>query len=315
MKRREMLIGAGVLVATGRVLAQGAPAGVTIQFLGHTCFLMTGGGLRILVNPFLPGGCTQGYRQPRVQADLVLVSSLLLDEGYVVDLPGDPRVLAVSGDYELANGFKVSGFQTNHDRLGGRRFGPNVCWRWTQAGIRFLHLGGTATPISVEQQILLGKPDVLFVPVGGKDKAFNPKEAAESVQALNPKVIIPTHYRTQAADATCDLFPLDDFLALMGSIPVRRVGEQVTIRPGDLPPQGQIIQVFSYNFATPAKPAQPAPKASPSPQPSPSPTPKPSPTATPQATPSPSPTPVPSPTPTPTPSPSPTPTPSIPIPR
>ena len=298
MKRREMLIGAGVLVATGRVLAQGAPPGVTIQFLGHTCFLLTGGGLRILVNPFLPGGCTQGYRQPRVQADLVLVSSLLLDEGYVVDLPGDPRVLAVSGDYELANGFKISGFQTNHDRLGGRRFGANVCWSWTQAGIRFLHLGGTATPITVEQQILLGKPDVLFIPVGGRDKAFNPQEAAQAVQALNPKVIVPTHFRTQAADATCDLFPLEDFLALMGNIPVRRVGDQVTIRPGDLPSQGSIIQVFSYNFATPGKPAQPAPKTSPSPSPAPKPSPTPTPPATPTVQPSPKPTPQVTPSPT-----------------
>ncbi|MEN9218236.1 MAG: MBL fold metallo-hydrolase [Gloeomargarita sp. DG_2_bins_126] len=278
MKRREMLIGAGVLLATGRVLAQGSPAGVTIQFFGHTCFLFTGGGLRILVNPFLPGGCTQGYRQPRVVADLVLASSLLLDTGYVVDLPGDPRVLAVSGDYELANGFKISGFQTNHDRLGGRRFGANVCWRWTQAGIRFLHLGGTATPITVEQRILLGNPDVLFVPVGGREKAFNPKEAAEAVQMLNPKIIVPTHYRTQAADDQCDLFPLEDFLALMGNLPVRRVGEQVTLRPGDLPTQGQIIQVFSYNFPTPAKPTQPTPKASPAPPAAPAPQPPASPT-------------------------------------
>ncbi|MEN9213903.1 MAG: MBL fold metallo-hydrolase [Gloeomargarita sp. DG_1_6_bins_138] len=295
MKRREMLIGAGVLLATGRVLAQGAPAGVTIQFFGHTCFLLSGGGLRILVNPFLPGGCTQGYRQPRVVADLVLASSLLLDTGYVVDLPGDPRVLAVSGDYELANGFKISGFQTNHDRLGGRRFGANVCWRWTQAGIRFLHLGGTATPITVEQRILLGNPDVLFVPVGGREKAFNPKEAAEAVQMLNPKIIVPTHYRTQAADDQCDLFPLEDFLALMGNVPVRRVGEQITLRPGDLPTQGQIIQVFSYNFPTPAKPTQPAPKASPTPPAAPT-------LQPPPPTPTPSPAPQ-MPTPTPTPSP------------
>ncbi|MCS7293272.1 MAG: MBL fold metallo-hydrolase [Gloeomargarita sp. SKYBB_i_bin120] len=251
MKRRDLLIGAGTLLAAGRVLAQGAPAGVTIQFLGHMCFLFTGGGLRLLVNPFRPIGCTQGYRPPRVPADLVLVSSLLLDTGYAIDLPGDPRVLATPGDYELPNNFKVSGFQTFSDRMGGRRFGANICWRWTQGGIRFLHLGGIATPISVEQRILFGNPDVLFVPVGGRDKAYNPKEAAEAVQALNPKIIVPTHFRTAAADDQCDLFPVEDFLALMGNIPVRRLGDQVTIRPGDLPKQGSLIHLFSYNFPTP----------------------------------------------------------------
>jgi hypothetical protein len=66
---------------------------LTVQSLGHTCFLFTGGGLRVLVNPFRPIGCTTGYRPPKVNTDLVLISSRLFDEGVVEGLPGNPTLL------------------------------------------------------------------------------------------------------------------------------------------------------------------------------------------------------------------------------
>ncbi|MEN9568001.1 MAG: hypothetical protein RLZZ69_3197, partial [Cyanobacteriota bacterium] len=59
MKRRELIRYGGMSMATA--IASGwlsrPPAiaqstdGVTIQYLGHTCFLFTGNGLKILVNP------------------------------------------------------------------------------------------------------------------------------------------------------------------------------------------------------------------------------------------------------------------------
>ncbi|MHC5732719.1 MAG: MBL fold metallo-hydrolase, partial [Nostoc sp.] len=66
---------------------------------------------------------------------------------------------------------------------------------------------------------------------------------------LNPKLVIPTHYRTQAADAAkCDLSPLDNFLTLMQGMTVRRSnGDSISISPKDLPEKGE-IQVLSYKF-------------------------------------------------------------------
>jgi len=38
-----------------------------------------------------------------------------------------------------------------------------------------------------------------------------PQEAAQAIQSLNPK-LVPTQYRTQAADAdTCDIVALEQF--------------------------------------------------------------------------------------------------------
>lgn len=270
MKRRQLMqyAGAGLLTALGTVLASefkaysaqpeqvGKPEppdspgdSLSIQWLGHTCFLFTNGAVRILVNPFRTLGCTAGYRSPQVAADLVLISSQLLDEGETEGLPGNPRLIYEAGVYQF-KGIQLQGIATDHDRLGGKRFGTNVAWRWTQGGVNILHLGGAAAPITLEQKILMGRPDVLLLPAGGGPKAYTPPEAKQAIQTLNPKLVIPTQYRTQAADAaTCDIVSLDEFLALMNGMSVRRSDtDTITVKPADLPENGSAIQVLSYKF-------------------------------------------------------------------
>lgn len=255
MKRRQLMgyAGAGLVTALVTTLgsefqADAQSSGLSVQWLGHTCFLFTGGGAKILVNPFRTVGCTAGYRPPKVAADLVLISSQLLDEGAVDRLPGNPKLVYAPGAYEF-QGIKFQGIAIDHDRKGGKQFGTNTAWSWKQAGINIVHLGGAAAPISIEQKILLGRPDVAFIPVGGSAKAYNAQEAKQAVETLNPKLVIPTHYRTQAADsAKCDISPLDDFLTLMQGMAVRRSNsDTITISPSNLP-ENSVIQVLSYKF-------------------------------------------------------------------
>ncbi len=256
MKRRELMGYAGAGLVTALInnslshLPANAQSGasLSIKYLGHTCFLFTGGGLRILSNPFRSVGCTAKYRSPKVPAELVMVSSQMLDEGSVDGLPGNPKLLFQPGVYQF-QGIKFQGIAIDHDRRGGRQFGINTAWQWQQEGINILHLGGAAAPISIEQKILMGRPDVVLVPVGGKKKAYNAQEARDAIKILNPKLIIPTHYRTQAADAAnCDISPLDEFLSLMQGTPVRRSNDDtVTISKGNLPENGA-IQVLNYRF-------------------------------------------------------------------
>lgn len=251
MKRRQMLgyTGAGLVTTLFTEAALAQKGGLSVQWLGHTCFLFSGDNSRILVNPFQTIGCTAKYRPPKVEAGVVLISSQLLDEGSVEGLPGKPRVIYEPGVYRY-NDIQIQGITTDHDRQGGRRFGTNVVWRWNQGGINILHLGGAAAPITIEQRILMGRPDVLFVPVGGGAKAYNPEEAVQAVRELNPKLVVPTHYSTQAADASsCDLVPVERFLELMSGTPIRPANsDTITISAANLPPKGMAIQVMSYKF-------------------------------------------------------------------
>jgi L-ascorbate metabolism protein UlaG (beta-lactamase superfamily) len=259
MKRRQLIgcAGFGLVTALATNLdshyfaSAAQSSGLSVQWLGHTCFLFTGGGVKILVNPFRPIGCTAGYRAPKVAADLVLISSQLLDEGDVTGLPGNPKLVYEAGNYEF-KGIKFQGITTDHDRKGGKQFGANTVWRWKQGGIDILDLGGVAAPISVEQKILLANPDVLLIPVGGSDKAYNAQEAKEAIALLNPKIVIPTHYKTQAADpnpTACGISPIDDFLNLISGVTVHKnSGDSFTISSKQLP-KNTIIEILNYKFS------------------------------------------------------------------
>ena len=256
MKRRELIryTGASVLAALGTMgasafrttLAQSANQSLSVQWLGHSAFLFSGSGMRILVNPFRTLGCTAGYRLPKVKADLVLISSQLWDEGAAEGLPGNPKILFEPGVYEI-NGLKFQGVPSPHDRVNGNRFGTNVAWRWTQGGIKIAHLGGAATPISDEAKILLGSPDLALIPVGGGGKIYTPEEAKQAMLTLNPRIMIPTQYQTVGSDKkNCDLFPVKNFLNLVEGMNVSFInGNQIALNRNNLPKSGTLIRVFN----------------------------------------------------------------------
>ncbi len=256
MKRRQLIRygGTALLTAIGILgsdfssitQAQTSKNSVTITYLGHTCFLFAGNGLKVLVNPFLPLGCTAGYKMPTSAADLVLISSFLLDEGAIEEVVGNPQIITKPGDYKV-EGVKFQGISTPHDREGGRRFGQNVAWRWNQGGVTILHLGGAAAPISLEEKILMGSPDVLLIPVGGGPKAYNPTEAKKAIDVLKPRMVIPTQYLTNAADKeSCDLVGVDEFLALTKEIEVKKLNtSSISIKRSDLPKDTTVIRVLT----------------------------------------------------------------------
>lgn len=223
---------------------------LSIQWFGHTCFLFTGGGTRILVNPFQRIGCTKGYRDvSTLNPDLVLISSRLLDEGVVDGFKGNPGLLYEPGVYKF-NEMRVEGIKIDKDREKGRRFGSNVSWLWKQAGIKILHLGALAGKVGIEQQILMGRPDILLIPVGGGVKAYQPEEAKKVIELLKPKMVIPTHYKTKAADENaCDLEGIEPFLSVMNGLKVRQLnGDTLTLNLNDLTNNDPLINIFAYQF-------------------------------------------------------------------
>ncbi|MGB0560629.1 MAG: MBL fold metallo-hydrolase [Spirulinaceae cyanobacterium] len=242
-------VGSGVAQSVLQPLAAQTGSSVTVKTLGHTCFLFTGGGRRILVNPFRQIGCTAGYRAPQVSADFVLISSRLFDEGYPEQLPGNPRILFEAGSYNV-DGWRFEGVNVAHDRVGGSRFGFNVVWRWQQGGVNIVHLGGAAGPITASEKISLSRPDLLLIPVGGGPKAYDAQEAMAAVDALNPKLVIPTHYRTQAADAlTCDIEGRDTFIDLFTArygTAVRGGSDTATFSSGSF--NQATPQLYSLNY-------------------------------------------------------------------
>ena len=200
-------------------------AGVSITSYGHSALLIRGGGQSVLVNPFRAVGCAAGLAEPRVSANVTLASSELPDEGARI---GGGTYLSKPGSYRVG-GMDLEGFSAPHDRMGGRRFGNATIWRWQQGGLNFAHLGGTAAPLSGEDRVLLGRPDVLIIGVGGGGKVYDGEEAAEVVRQLNPRRVIPVQYVNGEAPSGCDQGGVQPFLDAMSGTQVRKVGPSLSL--------------------------------------------------------------------------------------
>ena len=224
-----LLIRTLAAAAVALPLAASAGTGVTITSYGHSALLIQGGGAKVLINPFKAVACAAGLTEPKINANVILASSLLLDEGAPV---ASGKFLSQPGSYRLA-GLKIEGISAPHDRFGGRRFGQSTLWRWSQGGLTFAHLGGTAAKLSPEDRVLLGNPDVLIVGVGGGAKVYDGVEAAAVVRELAPKRVIPVQYVSGKTPANCDQSSVEPFLEAMKGTNVKRVGRVLSL-PGQL---------------------------------------------------------------------------------
>ena len=214
----------GLFGAFGQVAMAG---GVEISSFGHSALLIKGGGQTVLLNPFKSVGCASGLKEPRVKANIILASSQLADEGSRGIAKG--LFLVEPGSYRIKN-LNFEGISVPHDRLGGRRYGSATLWYWTQGGLTFAHLGGAVAPLTASQKILLGRPDVLVIAVGGGAKVYNGKEAARVVEDLNPKHVIPVQYVSRKSSEDCDQIGIEPFLKeLKKDILVKKTGAYLSL--------------------------------------------------------------------------------------
>ena len=201
-----------------------------IKSFGHSSFLIRGGGHSVLLNPFKAVGCAKGLREPNVIPDIILASSELADEGYW----RKKGVFFVKpGSYRI-RGLTLEGFSTAHDHVGGRRFGNGTFWQWTQGGINFAHLGGIAGSLDPQDKLLLGRPDVLFIGVGGGAKVFTAKKASKIVNELNPRIVIPVQYIRGKKPSNCDQTDIQPFLDVMKNLEMIKSGTNYLL-PNELP--------------------------------------------------------------------------------
>ncbi len=198
------------------LLTQAQPlraAPVSVQWLGHACFLIEGAGKRVLIDPIPP---KLGYPSDPVSADVVLVSHDHFDHCYVKLAQGTPPVIRGTGSHQAA-GLTFVGVPAKHWELPkDRARGDVVIFCWEQAGVRFCHLSDLGRDLNPEQTKAIGLVDVLFVPVGGFF-TIGPEQAVRAAQALKPKIVVPMHYRTPVlmADLAAKLQPVEDFLAVI----------------------------------------------------------------------------------------------------
>ena len=186
-----------------------------IRWFGHACFLTTEAGTAVLVDPFdgRRASARRGLRfdyppLPPLKPDLVLVTHGHLDHDGASTLDPICPVLRTPGQYQQS-GVSVHAITADHDEVGGREMGETLILSWHQGATRCCHLGDCGQAFLRGPQVAaIGRPHVLFIPVGGPP-TLGPRQAVRCIQALQPQVAIPMHYRTAAINF---LQPLEPFL-------------------------------------------------------------------------------------------------------
>ena len=180
-----------------------------ITWLGHSCFRIRGSRATVISDPYAP---SLGYSLGNPTADIVCVSHQHPGHSYIQGVAGKPRLVTGPGEYEIS-GVLIIGIATFHDAERGTKRGKNTVYLMQIDEVSVCHLGDLGHVLTAEQVEELGKVDMLLIPVGGVSTIGAPV-AAEVVRQLEPKVVIPMHYKTQAL--TLELEPVDKFLKEMG---------------------------------------------------------------------------------------------------
>lgn len=156
-----------------------------LMWLGHSCFrLGFGEGGSVVFDPYARGSVPGAELPDYLSADLVLCS-----HGHGDHIAAD-RV-ELSG---RETKFTVTHIDTWHDPEQGKLRGANRISVVEFASFRAAHLGDLGCALAEEQLTLLEGLDLLLVPVGGHF-TIGPAEAKQLIDRLQPRVVVPMHYR------------------------------------------------------------------------------------------------------------------------
>jgi len=188
---------------------------MNISWYGHSCFQcqfnINGENVSFVVDPYNPN---IGLKMPSLNADFALVTHQHEDHNYVeaLKLTGEKTVIDSPGEYEIKNVF-VQGLASFHDDNQGKDRGQNVIYKIKGEGITLAHLGDLGCDLNSEQLEALENVDILMIPVGG-NYSLDAKKAAHLIKQLDPKIVIPMHYKIPGLDM--DIEDLQPFAKEMG---------------------------------------------------------------------------------------------------
>jgi L-ascorbate metabolism protein UlaG (beta-lactamase superfamily) len=177
-----------------------APAGaITVEWVGHATFEITSSkGTRILTDPHGRGDLPS----PNSVHHIVTSShphgphsSVWMARGNPVILhgltPGGENWNKIHQTIRDVSVYTVPAF---HDKSQGLQRGKNAIFVFRVDGVCIAHLGDLGHHLTPEQVKMLGKIDILLVPIAGGMYTVTASEAMEVTKQVNPRIAIPMHY-------------------------------------------------------------------------------------------------------------------------
>lgn len=197
---------------------------MTIKWFGQSFFKINtknqkGEELVIAIDPYHQD---YGLKLPsKFGADIVLVTHEHKDHNNLdlikgTDLSPEPFVIAGPGEYEI-KGVMIYGIPAYHDDQQGAERGENTIYVMESEDMWLAHLGDLGQKTLENGQLeKIEDVDILFIPVGGVF-TLDAKEASKIISQVEPRVIIPMHYKIPGLNLKLD--GVDKFIKEMGLKP------------------------------------------------------------------------------------------------
>lgn len=174
-----------------------------IKYLGHSCFVVTSNQYSIVLDPFKD---VNGFENVCLSCNEAICSHKHGDHCYIEEL----------NIVKKQSPFIVDKVESFHDDDNGNKRGKNNITILKAENKKIVHLGDLGHILNNTQIELLKNTDVLMIPVGGF-YTINAFQARKIIDDLNPKNIIPMHYR-DGQYGLSQINSIDEFLLLCEDI-------------------------------------------------------------------------------------------------
>jgi len=201
-----------------------------MQFYGANCVVLSSKQTRVVVDDNL---AALGAKSVTREGDICLFT------GEHGDVAGTPKlVLDMPGEYEASN-VSIFGLQARaHMDEEGKRSATLFKVTWGEN--RVLFAGHVFPKLSDDELEAIGIVDVMFVPVGGNGYTLDATGALQVIKAVEPKIVIPTHYNDKSLKFEVPQAELEDALKTMGMEPKERVAK-FQFKPAEVTDTTQLV--------------------------------------------------------------------------
>ncbi len=213
-----------------------------MQFYGANCIALTGKQIRLVFDDNL---ASVGGKTVTKNSDIVLFTHSPEDQPDTASAgsaarPDAKMTIDMPGEYEVS-GVSVFGLQARAhlDEPDAR---TAVVYKVTWGDTRVLVTGHIFPKLTDDQLESIGIVDVMFVPVGGHGYTLDAGGALQLIKAVEPKIVIPTHYEDANLRFEVPQAGLEEALKNMAMEPKERVSKY-QFKAADMTDTTQLVVV------------------------------------------------------------------------
>jgi len=201
-----------------------------MQFYGANCVVLSNKGVRVVIDDTLT---SLGGKSVGKEGDICVFT------GAHDTVSTKPKIIIdTPGEYEVSN-VSIFGLQArSHMDESGQK--SAVMYKISWGDTRILVTGHIFPKLTEAELEAIGIVDVMFVPVGGNGYTLDATGALQIIKAVEPKLVVPTHYADKNLRYEVPQTELEDALKTMG-MEAKEPVAKLQFKPGEASDTTQLV--------------------------------------------------------------------------